>query len=358
MGIRQFRLDRGLPRYSRTAKTERKMQMVSRFELWLEHQQYVQTTRRSYCKVAREACVYFRKKPFRDIGPLDIGDFLRHVSTVRWTAETFRSYLGALRCFFEFLYLGGVVDSIAPRFVRGPAKTYKLPRVLTQHQVRRLIEAATTARDRAIIEFLYATGCRVGEVAKLRLEDIDFRRLRARVYSKRRERVVYLGRQAANALKFYVGNRKTGPLFLDNIPAQRGLLVKSGRTWQARWREYPGRVHHTKYLGNPAKMSYRVANAKFHRLMNTVNLARERHGLTKWAIEQIVRGTAEKIDLKGVSPRVLRHSFATHMLENGADTRVIQALLGHVFASTTQIYTHLVNFDLPSAYRNCHPRAL
>src|SRR5258707_1386867 len=125
----------------------------------------------TYCKVAREACAFFGDKPFRSVGPLDISDFLQHISTTRWTADRYRAYLGALRCFFEFLYLGGIVDSIAPRFVRGPAKTYRLPKVLTQEQVRRLIEAATTARDRAILEFLYGTGCRVGEISKLNLED-------------------------------------------------------------------------------------------------------------------------------------------------------------------------------------------
>jgi site-specific recombinase XerD len=258
---------------------------------------------------------------------------------------------------FEFLYLGGVVDSIAPRFVRGPAKTYKLPKVLTQAEVNKLIQAGTTARDRAILEFLYATGCRVGEVPKVKVEDIDFRNRRTRVSSKGRERVVYFGKAAASALRLYVGTRATGPLFLDNIPVQRGQLVRSGRVWQARWREYPGRVHRTKVLGNPARMPYREAHAKFRRLMRTVNLNRERHGITKWAIEQLVRGSGEKIGLKGVCPRVLRHSFATHMLENGADMRVIQALMGHVLVSTTQIYTSLINVDLASAFRNCHPRA-
>ena len=261
MGSRRLRIDHGLPRYHSSAgkKKERKLEMVSRFNIWLENQQYALSTRDYYCKIAREACVFFGSKPFCSVGPLDIGDFLRHASTARWTGDRFRAYLGALRCFFEFLYLGGVVNSIAPRFVRGPVKIYKLPRVLTQLEARKLIEAATTARDRAILEFLYGTGCRVGEIPKLKLEDIDFRHRRVRVFSKKRERVVYFGKSAANALKFYIGNRKAGPLFLDNIPVQRGMLRRSGRVWQAVWREYPGRVHHTKYLGNPSTMTYRMA---------------------------------------------------------------------------------------------------
>jgi site-specific recombinase XerD len=332
--------------------------MAARFDTWLKHQQYTLNTRRQYRKVVRAACAFLGRKPFRCVAPLDISDFLEHISTSRWTDDTFRAYLAALRCFFEFLYLGGVVDSIAPRFVRGPAKTHKLPKVLTQDQVNRLIEAAKTPRDRAILELLYGTGCRIGEIQKVKVEEIDFRYRRLRVCSKGRERVVYFGKQAANAMRFYLGSRTTGPLFLDDVPIQRGQLVRSGRIWQARWREYPGRIHRTKYLGNPAKMSYRVANARFRRLMRTANLSRERHGITKWAIEQMVRGTGEKIGLTGVCPRVLRHSFATHLLENGADIRVIQVLLGHAFVNTTQIYTSLVNVDLASTFRNCHPRAL
>jgi integrase/recombinase XerD len=357
---RRLGIDQGLPRFhSRTGKKkERKLEMVSRFDTWLEHQQYTPPTRTFYCRVAREACVFFGGKPFRSLGPLNIGDFLKHASTARWTGDRFRAHLGALRRFFEFLYLGGVVDSIVPRFVRGPLKKHKLPRVLTQTEVRKLIEATTTARDRAMVEFLYGTGCRVGEISKIRLEDVDFRHRRVRVSSKGRERVVYFGKSAANALKFYVGSRKAGPLFVDNIPIQRGTLVRGQRTWQARWREYPGGIHRTKYLGNPSKMPYGVASAKFRRLMKTVNLKRERHAITRIAIGKLIKGIGERIGLKEVSPRVLRHSFATHLLENGADLRVIQTLMGHALVSTTQIYTSLTNVNLATTFRNCHPRAL
>src|SRR5258706_9424948 len=293
MGSRRVRMDHGLPRYrpSTGDKPESKFEMVVRFNTSLEYQQYTFNTRRHYCKIAGEACVYFGQKPLRFIAPLDIADFLRHSSTSRWTAATFRAHLSALRCFFEFLYLGGVVDSIAPRFVRGPIKVHTLPKVLTQAQVQRLIEAATTPRDRALLELLYATGCRSGEIPKLKVEEIDFRSRRIKVCSKGRERVVYFGQQAANALKFYLEDRTMGPLFLDDRPIQRGQLVRSGRIWQARWREYPGNIHHTKYLGNPAKMSYRTANANFHSLMETVNLRRE-HDATNYFLIHALGGRA------------------------------------------------------------------
>ena len=360
MRSRRVLLDHGLPKFHPSARREAepKLEMVRRFNIWLEHQNYTPHNQKYYCKIARQAAAFFRDKPFCSISPLDIGDLLRHVSNAHWAASTVQGYLSALRCFFEFLYLGGVVDSIAPRFVRGPSKAHKLPTVLTQTQVQRMIEGATTPRDRALLEFLYATGCRSSEVTTLKVEDIDWRNRRTRVHAKGRERIVYFGNEAAKALKYYLARRKVGPLFLDDLPVQRGQLARSERIWQARWREYPGRVHRTKYLGNPATMPYRTAKRKFQRLMATVSLRRERHAITPWIVQHVVHRAGERIGLQNLCPRVIRHSFATHLLENGADLRVIQVLLGHAFVDTTQIYTSLVNFDVATAFRNCHPRAI
>lgn len=356
---RRYLLDQGLPKSrARYRKHENKQKMVERYNIWLERQGYTPNTRKYYSKVAYQACNFFGRKSFRSIAPLDISEFLERVSTLRWTADRYRFHLTALRSFFEFLYLGGVTDSIPPRFVRMPLRTRRIPRVLSQTQALRLIEAAATARDRALVEFMYATGCRSGEIQKLQVEDVDFRHRKVVVASKGSERTVYFGQPAADALKFYLGRRTTGPLFLDDIPMQKGFLARSNRIWQARWTEYPGRIFHTKYLGNPVKMSYGTANAKFLRLMKKVNLTRQRHPLSRWAIQQAIRKIGDRIGIKGVSPRILRHSFATHLLENGANIRVIQVLMGHVSVSTTQIYANLVDVDLALAFRNSHPRAL
>jgi site-specific recombinase XerD len=359
MGRRRLLLDQGLPR-SRVSnrKSENKLKMVERYNIWLTRQGYTPNTRKYYCKVAYQACRFFSRKLFRSIAPLDISEFLEHIATLRWTADRYRFHLTVLRGFFEFLYLGGVTDSIPPRFVRMPLRSRRIPRVLTLGQAQRLVEAAATARDRALVELLYATGCRSGEIQKLKVQDIDFRNRKFVVASKESERTVFFGQPAADALKFYLGRRTTGPLFLDDIPMQKGFLVRSGRIWQARWKEYPGGVDRTKYLGNPAKMSFGVANTKFLRLMKKVSLGRERHPISRWAIQQAIRKMGDRIGINGVSPRVLRHSFATHLLENGANIRVIQALMGHVNVNTTQIYASLVDVDLALAFRNSHPRAL
>ena len=359
MSLRRFASDRGLPRYhSRIeGKVERKQEMVARFDMWLEHQEFTPGTRKYYCNIVRESCSYFGKKTFRSIAPLDIENFLQHASRSGWNCWKYRHYLAALRCFFEFLYLGGVVDSIAPRFVRGPRIVHRQPKVLTQSEVNKLIESATTPRDRALLEFLYSTGCRLCELLQLKVEDIDWRHRRTCVYAKRRERTVYIGGRAAKALRFYLGSRKTGPLFLDDIPAQTGQLARSRNIWQARWREYPSGSRRTRYLGNPNKMSYAAARKKFKSFIRATLLKRERRAVTNYSVKRMVRQLGERLGLKGASARMLRHCFATHLVENGADIRVIQALMGHAFLSTTAIYASVSNIHLESVYRNCHPRA-
>ena len=142
MRSRRIRIDPGLPRYQAKtgSKIEPKLEMVSRFNTWLESQQYKFNTRRHYCKIAREGLYVLWAEALPPRCAVGISEFLRDTSTSRWTAATFRAYLSALRFFFEFLYLGGVVDSIAPRFVRGPVKVRTLPKVLTQdHSLRHII---------------------------------------------------------------------------------------------------------------------------------------------------------------------------------------------------------------------------
>ena len=356
MKIPRFSRHVGLPR-PRRSQFNKKLEIVKRFGIWLKHQQYTGPVIKHYCVIARELCHFSRQKSFRSITPLDISEFLEASSGANWRPDRFRYYLCALRCFFEFMYLGGVVDSVAPRFVRGPAKMPSIPRTLSQSQIQAMIEGTPSVRDRALLEFLYATGSRTSEILPLNVEDLDFEHMRVKVFSKGRERIVYFGRQAAKIMRLYLGGRKKGPLFVDDLPQQKGSLVRSGRSWQARWREYPTRIHRTKYLGDPRKVPYREARARFAKLMASVGLRRERRKLTNNSIQIVVRKAGERIGLKGICPRMLRHSCATHLLENGADIRFIQALLGHKWLTSTQIYTRVCDADVAAAFKNCHPRA-
>ncbi len=350
----------GLPRYrgKRTDSLRTKLEMASRFDIWLRHQKFTAQVRANYCKIAQEACQFFGSLPLRSVTPLDISEFLGQVSTPSWSASQFSYYLTALRSFFDFLYLGGIVHSVAPRFVRGPVKTQSLPRVLSQTQVSRLLEAAPSLRDRALLEFLYATGCRGGEVTQLKVSDVDFGRRQAVVRLKGKERIVFFGREAATSLRLYLKKRTVGPLFLDDLPKQRGMLVRSPGIWQARWVEYPAGIQRTKFLGNSRTIPYRIAKARFERLLKGASLARPRHSLHVHTVLMIVRAAGRRIGLERVTPRMLRHSFATHLLENGADIRLIQVMLGHTLLSTTEIYAHVGNVAVAAAFRNCHPRAV
>ena len=199
------RTARHVPKSHKTLNLE----MAERFRRWLVAQKYSTSTQERYCRIARKLCHHIGRKALSSVTPMDIGDFLTHTLPDRWADSYISDHLGPLRSFFDFLYLGGVVDSVAPRFLKARARTKPLPRALTEAQVKKLIHAALHPRDRALIELLYATGCRIGELRLARVEDIDFKGRRFRVRAKRKERVVYFGSHAAKSLRSYLKGRKT-----------------------------------------------------------------------------------------------------------------------------------------------------
>jgi len=293
---------------------------------------------------------------------MDIGDFLTQTLPPKWSDDHVTHQLGALRSFFDFLYLGGIVDSVAPRFLRARARVHKLPKPLTQSQVKRLIAATENVRDRALIEVFYATGCRVGEVALIRVELIDFRRRCFPVRAKRKERMVYFGPVAARAIRKYLGRRRTGYLFQDIIPQQKGSLTHTKYVWVGMWRDFGDAVvfgrKHSKEFGSVKSVSRATANAAFRRFLKGIDLKRPERDrpLTRSTLAKIVQEAGRRAKLGMVNPHMLRHSFATHMLERGADIRAIQELLGHSYLSSTQVYTRVSNNAVAFAYRRFHPR--
>jgi integrase/recombinase XerD len=189
----------------------------------------------------------------------------------------------------------------------------RLPRLLDTAQVERLLEAPDAsaplgARDRAILELLYATGARVSEVADLRTDGVLEGLSVVRCHGKRgKQRLVPLGRRARAALRLYLDRER---------PALEA--------------RHPGAPH--------------------------LFLSRNGRRLTRDRLFSIVRGHALAAGLPPVSPHALRHSFATHMLENGADLRSVQELLGHADIATTEIYTHVDRKRLRAAHGRHHPR--
>jgi site-specific recombinase XerD len=298
----------------------------------------------------------------RDVTPMVVGDFLTETLPPKWSDDHVSHQLGALRCFFDFLYLGGIVDSVAPRFLRARARARQLPKTLTQSQIKRLIAATDNVRDRALIEVFYATGCRVGEVTRIRVELIDFRRRCFPVRAKRKERMVYFGPAAAKAIRKYLGSRRTGYLFQDIIPQQKGCLTHTRFAWVGGWRDFGDSKEygkkHTKYFGSLQSVSRANAIRRFRRFLKDVDLVRPNpdRPLTRSSLGRIVQEAGRRAKPGMVNPHMLRHSFATHMLERGADIRAIQELLGHSYLSSTQIYTHVINNAVASAFRKFHPR--
>jgi len=338
--------------------------MAKRFRRWLVAQHYAPSTQDRYYNVARKLCHHIGRKALSSVTPMDIGDFLTNTLPDRWADSYISDHLGPLRSFFDFLYLGGVVDSVAPRFLKARARTKPLPRTLTEAQVKKLIRAASHPRDRALIELLYATGCRIGELRLARVEDIDFKGRRLRVRGKRKERVVYFGSQAAKSLRSYLKGRKTGYVFQDKIDPQKGYITYAQKAWIGNWKDYrtatKGGEKHSKWLGNPTTVSRAEAKKRFRTFLKKekIDLVRYRadRPLNRSALSFVVRETARRAGIGKASPHTLRHSFATHLLERGADIRAIQELLGHTYLTSTQIYTRISNNAVRSTFHKFHPR--
>lgn len=338
--------------------------MAEQFRTWLIGQKYAASTVEKYHRIALKLCHHLGAKAFSTVTPMDIGHFITSTLPDRWNDNYIAEILGPLRSFFDFLYLGGVVDSVAPRFLKTRARPKPLPRTLTESEVRQLIRSCEHPRDRALIEFLYSTGCRIGEVLRVRVEDIDFRRRSLVVKGKRRERVVYFGAAAAKSLRAYLKNRASGYLFQDKIETQKGIVTTNGKDWVAAWRDYAtgkrGGIRRTKQLGGLTEITREEARKRLNKHLAAIHACLVRPKLdrpmNKETLEGVVREIGRKAGLLRVNPHVLRHSFATHLLQRGADIRAIQELLGHRYLSSTQIYTRVSNNRVRMAHRRFHPR--
>ncbi|HQU85135.1 MAG TPA: tyrosine recombinase XerC [Pyrinomonadaceae bacterium] len=228
--------------------------------------------------------------------------------------------LASLRTFFQFLIREGIQENNPAKLVATPKIERKLPTHLSVEDTVRFVETPDLntdlgRRDRAILEFLWATGMRVGELVNLNLKDIDFREKLVRVTGKRKkQRILPFGEQALQSLMYYLN--ETRPTFLNNCPP-------SERDEQIVFLNYQGTRITTRSVGRMVD--------KYIKLCTDVH--------------------------PDISPHSLRHSFATQMLDSGADLRDIQELLGHARLSTTQIYTQVSMEKLIEVYDKAHPKA-
>lgn len=249
-------------------------------------------------------------KQVSELARADLRKWIASLSREGLAPTSIARAVSAARGFFKFLMLDGHLKSHPAEDLDTPQRFTYLPKFLTEDEINRLLAApdVTTEqgiRDRAVLEIMYATGLRVSELVNLKHDDLDLLAGLVRCHGKgNKERRVPLGKSAIHWL-------------------QQHAAVKAGHGKQSSPYVFLHR-------GRP---------------------------FTRQLAWSMIKQHAEKAGMKNVSPHTLRHSFATHLLQHGADSRSVQALLGHADISTTQIYTHITDMHLRSAYDRHHPRA-
>ena len=341
-------------------------QLANRYDDWMAALHYAPHTKAYYRMVLGKFNTFLGKRSTTAVSHVEIRQFLTHISDYGATLGTTYRYLGVLRRFYDFLNLGGVVSYVAPRLVRMKVvKRTDLP-WLTEPQVKRLIAATQTKRERALLEFLYSTGCRASEMTHLRVEDIDFEGRSVRVHGKfNKTRIAFLTPSASAALRAYIQDRESGYVFQEDRPQQNGAVSADDGYWIARWVDYGSRFPCGGYrkrrlnLGRIDSMPYQRARAKLTELLGGVNLTRPQpdRPLTITLIHYILDKIGLRAGLKRVGIHMLRRSFATHLYDHGVNIEIIQKLLGHVYLGTTLGYTRLSRVHMARAIELNHPLA-
>jgi integrase/recombinase XerC len=241
--------------------------------------------------------------------------YLAFLNEKHYSKATVARKLATLRSFYKFLVKRNEVSSNPVVAVRTPKQEKKLPRFLEYEEVKKLLETPPMdswlgVRDRAIMETLYSTGIRVSELVALNMDDIDFLGEVVHVRGKgKKERIAPIGSSALQVIQYYMEFRNKRAQSNSNFDSKVLFVNKHGR-----------------------RLSTRSVRRKMDKYLKMAGL-----------------------DI-AISPHTLRHSFATHMLNNGADLRSVQELLGHQSLSTTQVYTHLTTNKLKEVYESAHPR--
>ncbi|MEL7496153.1 MAG: tyrosine recombinase XerC [Planctomycetota bacterium] len=296
-------------------------QSISRFLRYLEVERNSSPmTIKSYREDLEQLLEYLTEsmggvpKPSR-ITPLDLRTYVSALHEAGYAKSSVSRRLASLRSYFKFAQREGLCDSNPAKPLRNPRRERKLPHFLTNREIGKLLNAPSRfetlgLRDRAILETMYSAGLRVSELVGINLPDLDLEGGIVRVRGKgKRERLAPLGSFAIKAIKRWSSKR---------VPA-KGL---SGEEKNA------------------------IFLNKFGKRITTRSVAR--------MLEKYLKQTG--LDLR-TSPHTLRHSFATHLLDRGADIRSVQELLGHKSLVTTQIYTHISTASLRAVYEQAHPRA-
>ena len=284
---------------------------ISEFLSYLElDMNYSNNTILSYDNDLKKIESYYNKK---DLLKLNVNDLIKYISVLSDLAPSTVSHnISTLKAFYNYFVKVGKIKINPTDALKSPKLGTHLPVYLTEEEINKLLDIevkdAFSARNKAILEVMYGTGLRISEVINLEFKNIDVEDCIVRVMGKgSKERIIPINDVAINALNNYLEN-------------YRPSMLK-------------GDINNYLFLNNHGKQM-------------------TRQGIFKMIKQEcLVKGIK-----KDVSPHTLRHTFATHLLQNGADLRIIQELLGHSDISTTQIYTHLSNEELHDDYKEYFPR--
>ena len=268
----------------------------------------------NYKKVVLEYLEFLDKEciDIKDANNLVVRNYLRSLDKHNYSNKTLCLYISSLRSFYKYLLKNRVIKSNPMVLIKNPKLEKRVPKFLYYNELSSLFESIDTStvlglRDNLILEILYSTGVRVSELVSIKLSDINNFDKSITIFGKgKKSRIVLFGDTLESALNLYLNK-------------SRNILIKT----------------------------------------NTDILLLNKNGtpLTDRGVRLIISKIVEKASIKqNVRPHVLRHTFATHLLKEGADLKTVQELLGHATLSATEVYTHVTNEGLRKTYLDCHPR--
>lgn len=293
--------------------------LINQFIEYLEYEKrYSKKTIINYEKDLELFNTYLKENKITDIKNIDyntIRKYLSHLHEKKYLSSSISRKISTLRSFFKYNLKENKITNNPMTLISNPKKEKKLPKYLNYEEMEKLLNSIDTSelegiRNKLIIELLYSTGIRVSELVNIKIKDIRIKENQINILGKgNKERIVLFGEKAKEMIKIYLNAYKE--YFKGNILNDYLLINKKGKQ------------------------------------------------LTTNKIELIVKDVLKKSSLKlNISPHTLRHTFATHMLDSGADLKSVQELLGHENLKTTAIYTHISNEKLKHVFVNSHPRAL
>ena len=292
------------------------MKYIDKFYDYITYEKkYSPNTINNYKKIIEQHLLFLEKESIsvKEVDNKIIRNYLRSLDKFNYSKKTLCLYISSLRSFYKYLIKNQVIKINPMTLIKNPKLDKKVPKFLYYNELSSLFENVDIStplgiRDNLILELLYSTGVRVSELVSIKINDINFYDMSIRILGKgSKMRIVLYGDSLKEALDLYLNNARSK---LTKTDTNILLLNKNGTP------------------------------------------------LTDRGVRLVISKIVEKTSLKqNVSPHVLRHTFATHLLKEGADLKTVQELLGHASLSATEVYTHISNEQLRKTYLDYHPRA-